>query len=118
MNKAILIAAGLILATAPAFAQGHSRSDDRDRYSDRDDRGDRDRGSWRHHMDDDDDRGERRSRGARFMMRTGDSMIDVRCDPGESMRSCVDATMTLMDRVRSLPPATTNPGTGPASPPR
>lgn len=119
MNKVILIAAGLALATLPAYAQGYSRSDDRDRYSDRDDRGDRDRGSSRRDMDDDDDRDGGRSRGARFMMRSGDAMINVRCDPGESMRSCVDATMTLMERVRSLPPATSsNSGSGPASPPR
>jgi hypothetical protein len=52
--------------------------------------------------------------GARFMLRSGDASVMVRCDPSESMRTCVDATLTLLDKVRSLPPA---PGASPGSTP-
>jgi hypothetical protein len=39
--------------------------------------------------------------------------VAVRCDPRETMRACVDATTTLLERARSaLPPSGT-----PATPP-
>jgi hypothetical protein len=39
----------------------------------------------------------------------------VRCDPGDSMRACVDATLMLLDKARAaLPQAgSTPPGTTP-----
>jgi hypothetical protein len=40
--------------------------------------------------------------------------VAVRCDPQESMRACVDATTTLLDRSRSAMP----PGGAPTTPPR
>jgi hypothetical protein len=58
-------------------------------------------------------------RGARFMVRNGDAVVAVRCDGSEPMRACVDATLTLLDRVRSMPPApTSSPGPGSTQPPR
>jgi hypothetical protein len=40
-------------------------------------------------------------RAARFLLRSGDSRLAVRCDDRESMRSCVDAALTMFDRVRA-----------------
>lgn len=124
MTKAFLlagIAGALALTTLPALAQqGPSRPDDRDGYSDR---GGRDQGSWRdgpwrgggdrggwHDMARGDDHEMRgggrggRHRGARFMVRSGDAAVAVRCDAEESMRSCLDATLTLLERARGLSP--------------
>jgi len=121
--RALYIAIGLALLTVPAAGQTSSRSEDRDFHSERRD-GDRDRDrSWRDsrhwHGMMSDDRDDRRSgsSGARFMVRSGDAMIAVRCDPDESMRSCVDATLTLVERVRALPGGTGS-GTPGATPPR
>jgi len=68
--------------------------------------------------DDDDDQP---GRGARFVLRSGDSRLSVMCDSRESTRSCVDAALTLFDRVRSqqntsgsTPPASATPNTSPA----
>ena len=52
--------------------------------------------------------------GARFVLRHGDSMIAVRCDPQDSMKACVDATLTLLDHARSMTP----PGTAPSGAPQ
>jgi hypothetical protein len=116
MIKPLPLAVGLALLASPALSESSPRPDDRDSYSDRRDR-DRDRGwgrdGWR-----DDERG-RPDRGARFMVRNGDAVVSVRCDGSESMRACVDATLTLLERVRSMPPApTSGPSPGPAQPPR
>jgi hypothetical protein len=109
MRKALLIAVGLSVAVTNAQAQG-SRRDDRDG-----DRWREDRREWREdrggHRDDDDDRRERRFMsgdrgGARFMLRSGDTRLGVVCDSGESMRSCVDAALTLFDKVRQGAPST------------
>src|SRR4051794_4761321 len=116
MTKTFLLIVGLALLASPALSQSSSRPDDRDSYSDR---RDRDRG-WARGRDgwQDDERGGA-GRGARFMLRNGDAVVAVRCDGSEPMRACVDATLTLLDRVRSLPPAA-SPGTspGPTQPPR
>ena len=39
--------------------------------------------------------------GASFMVRSGHASVAVRCDAGESMRACVDATLVLLEPVRS-----------------
>jgi len=117
MRKAILFAIGLSLAASAAHAQS-SRRDDRD------DGWRSDRREWR------DDRGgdrydDRRGRsmamdsqggrGARFMVRIGDARIRVACDPGETMRNCVDAALLLFDRVRQAAPSTSpSSGSSPA----
>lgn len=110
MHKAILLAAGLVALASPALSQS-PRPDDRDNYAS--DRRDRDY-SFRRGREDmgRDDRDEAR-RGARFMIRSGDTTINVRCDGGESMRACVDATLSLVERVRPQP-AATNPSANPA----
>jgi len=46
-----------------------------------------------------------------FVFRSGDMQIVVRCGAGETMKSCVDATTTLMDRAK----AASTPGGAPGS---
>ena len=86
MRKAIILAAGLALVTTSALGQGSWRDrDDDDRRGWREDRRegrDRDemRGrSMRDHHDDD----EGRSRAARFVLRSGEARMAVRCDDRE-----------------------------------
>jgi hypothetical protein len=67
---------------------GRGRWDDGDRSDDRfDHRRDGDR--------------QRPRAGASFMLRAGDTRLAVRCSPSESMRACVEAATTLMDRARA-----------------
>jgi hypothetical protein len=122
MTKAFLLAGlagALALTTLPALAQAPSGPDDRDGYLDR---GGRDQGSWRDgpwrgggrggwrdmgrgdggEMRDGWHGGPHRGRGARFMVRSGDAAVAVRCDANESMRTCLDATLTLLERARGL----------------
>jgi hypothetical protein len=77
--------------------------DYRDRYRPNDDRvgGLEDRkgdGGDRHH-----------ERGARFFLRVGDTRIAARCSDGEPMRACVDATLMLLEKAKSLQGAATQP---------
>jgi hypothetical protein len=121
MNKLLLLAAGLVALASPALSQT-SGSDDRDSRGSYD-RREGARGGWREdrgwrdmardsardsgrEMGDEGRRGGGDRRGARFMVRSGDSRVAVACDSGESMRACVDATLTLLDRVRSQSSAT------------
>ena len=142
MKRALIIAAGCALLAGPASAQssppGPDRDGDRvDSRDMRDIRGDRDRrGDWIRGDWDDGPRGRGgdwhggwghhggHQRGAGFLLQSGDTRLAVRCDQNESMRACVDAATTLLDRVRSLPSAgagTTSPATPgagtPATPP-
>ncbi|WP_293868606.1 hypothetical protein [uncultured Alsobacter sp.] len=91
------------------------RSDNRrDRWSDRraNDDEDRDRGMAQR---------DGRRGGASFMLRSGDTRLAVRCSAQETMRACVEAATTLMDRARAAgatdgvarPNATTPPTTPP-----
>jgi hypothetical protein len=85
--------------------------DYRDRYRPNDDRagGFEDRkgdGGDRHH-----------ERGARFFLRVGDTRIAARCSDGEPMRACVDATLMLLDKARSLQGAATQPSSQIGGPP-
>ena len=133
MRKTIILAAGLALLASSALGQGSSRDrDDDDRRGWGEDRRDggqdrdemRGRSSMRHEMRsrsmrDDEEGGP--SRPARFVLRSGDARMAVRCDDRESMRTCVDAALTLFDRVRTqgattAAPATVAPTTAPASP--
>lgn len=124
MRKAIILAAGLALVTTSALGQGswRDRGDD-DRRGWREERGEgRDRDEMRgrsmhdHHDDD-----EGRSRAARFVLRSGEARMAVRCDDRESMRACVDAAMTLFDKVRtqqgSSSTSSTSPGSSSSAPP-
>jgi hypothetical protein len=116
MRKTLLLAAGLTLAASSAWSQSTRDRDD-------DDRGDwrEMRKEWNRHSDDwrdrskwDDDEG-RRATGARFFLRSGDTQLRVVCDERESMRTCVDAALTMFERVRPRQD-TTSGSTAPASP--
>ena len=128
MRKATILAAGIALIATSAFGQSSWRDRDDDRRGWREERRDdrregRDRDDMRgRSMSDDDDAG--RPRAARFFVRSGDARMAVRCDDRESMRACVDATLTLYDRIRtqgasSGPTSSASPGSGssPSSPP-
>ena len=112
MKKAFVTAAGLMLIALPALSQSSTDTEGRDRSYDRRDRDELEellRGIG------DDAPGSRLGRGAGFVLRSGDSTVAVRCDPRETMRACVEATTTLLERARSaLQPAGT-PGTPPPS---
>jgi hypothetical protein len=114
MHKALILAAGFLLAATAAWSQGSSR-DGYDGRDSRDERGWRRDGDGRgHRMRDDDDEGRGR-RGARFWVRSGDTRIGVKCDESESMRACVDAALTLFDRTRSQAPSGTSGSTSPGA---
>lgn len=139
MRKALIIAAGLAVVALPAWSQGYSR--DRDGYDHRDwhdgrssgqqdsnDRGGRSMGQQSSNdRDDRDDHSMRDNRqsgaggSARFVLRSGDTRLGVRCDENETMRACVDAALTLFDRVRSQantssPSTSTSTSSSPATP--
>jgi hypothetical protein len=111
MKNALILAAALALLPLPALSQGMSQSGDRDSSDHRKDRDLegvlRELGSGM--------RGGGGGRGASFFLRNGDSTVAVRCDPGDSMRACVDATLTLLDKARAATPqaGSTAPGTTP-----
>jgi hypothetical protein len=46
-------------------------------------------------------------------MRSGDTRLGVVCDRNESMRNCVDAAITLFDRLRQATPAGGSPSPSP-----
>ena len=79
MQRMLIALGALIVLASPALSQNWSRWDDRD-SSDHEDRGrsKRDYPRW-HDMDDHHGSG----RGARFMVRSGDSVVAVRCDGSE-----------------------------------
>ena len=118
MHKAIILAAGLALVGTSAFGQSSWRDRDDDRRGWRDDRRDsRDRDEMRGRSMRDDDDGRGHGRAARFFLRSGDTRVAVRCDDQESMRACVDATLTLFDRIRAQGTTSTAPASpGPSSP--
>src|SRR4051812_38418453 len=136
MKRVLIIAAGFALLAGPAWAQSPLSGSDRDgdRMERRDMGADRDwRGGWGWgHRDGGprgpgggwhDGRGHHggHRQGAGFFFQRGDTRFAVRCDQQESMRDCVDAATTLLDRVRSLPtsgatgtpPASSGPGASP-----
>src|SRR6516164_2159726 len=101
MYRAFVIIAVILLSPLPAFSQNAPAGEGRDTsYSQRD-------------RDTDeilDALGERGRGGARFVLRHGDSMVAVRCDPQDSMKACVDATLTLLDHARSMAASGAAPG--------
>ena len=113
MNKAFVITAVLLLSPLPAFSQnvpggeGHDSS-----YS----RKDRDLEDILRGIGDSGREGLRRG-GAGFFLRSGDAMVAVRCDPQDSMKSCVEATVTLLDKARSMQPSGAAPGGTPGGQP-
>ena len=117
MRKALLMAFALALSASSAQAQG------RDRDRDDDDGWKRDHREYGHGSDWDDDhewRDEHRGRfgrggGARFFVQSGETRLRIVCDSGESMRNCVDAALTLLDRAKQAGSAAPSP-TGGSSP--
>ena len=113
MNRAFVITAVLLLSPVPAFSQEAPGGGGRDSsYS----RRDRDLDDILRALGERGHEGLRRG-GAAFFLRNGDQMVAVRCDPQDSMRSCVDATLTLLDRARSTQPSGTAPGGTPGGTP-
>jgi hypothetical protein len=45
------------------------------------------------------------SKAAAFMIKRGDTRIQIRCAEDEAMQACVNAASALMDKVASMPPA-------------
>jgi hypothetical protein len=113
MNRAFVVTAVLLLSSFPAFSQTAGGGEGRDSSSSRRDRDLEDilRGIGDHGRE-----GGRRG-GAAFFLRSGDGTLAVRCDPQDSMKSCVDATLTLLDRARSMQPSGAAPGGTPGGPP-
>jgi hypothetical protein len=113
MNRTFVITAVLLLSSFPAFGQNPAGGEGHDSSYSRRDRDLEDilRGIGDHGRE-----GPRRG-GAAFFLRNGDAIVAVRCDPQDSMRSCVDATLTLLDRARSTQPSGTAPGGTPGGTP-
>jgi hypothetical protein len=109
MNRAFVVTAVLLLSPFPAFSQTAPGGEGRDSSYSRKDRDLEDilRGIGDHGRE-----GLRRG-GASFFLRNGDAVVAVRCDPQDSMKSCVDATLTLLDRARSMQPSGGAPGGAP-----
>jgi hypothetical protein len=113
MNRAFFITAVLLVSPFPAFSQTAPGGDGRDSSYSRSDRDLEDilRGMGGYAREG------LRSGGAAFFLRNGDAMVAVRCDPQDSMKSCVDATLTLLDRARSMQPSGAAPGGPPGGQP-
>jgi len=62
---------------------------------------------WRHHH---------RPRGARFVFKRGNESIVIQCPANQSLKDCVDAASTLIDKVMRMNPPPPRPG-APKSPP-
>jgi hypothetical protein len=106
MNRAFVITAVLLLSPFPALGQDVPGGGGRDSsYS----RRDRDLDDILRALGERGHEGMRRG-GAGFFLRNGDQVVAVRCDPQDSMKSCVEATLTLLDRARSMQPSSTAPG--------
>ena len=105
MNRAFVITVVLMLSPFPAFSQTAPGGEGHDSSYSRKDRDLEDIlrgiGDYGH---------EGRRGGAAFFLRNGDAMVAVRCDPQDSMKSCVDAAVTLLDRARSMQPSGAAPG--------
>ena len=113
MKTAFVTTAVLLLSPFPAFSQDAPSGDGRDSSYSRMDRDLEDilRGIGGH------GRQELRRGGSAFFLRNGDTTVAVRCDPQDSMKSCVDATITLLDRARSTQPSGAAPGGTPGGQP-
>jgi len=115
MRRVIVAAAGLMLIALPAFGQSSDESDDRgSSYS----RQDRDLDDLLRGLDGGGMRRGGPARGAGFLLRAGDATLAVRCDPRDSMRACVEAATTLLERARTAMPSAGGPGgAAPSTPP-
>lgn len=55
---------------------------------------------------------ERMGGGAAFRIRSGDQVVAVRCPREETMKACVDATTTLIERLRGMRTGSTGSSSG------
>lgn len=108
MKRTLVLAAGLILVASSAWSQSRDTDSRRDWPDRRDDWDRRDR--MMHDRDDDGP-----GSGARFFVRSGDTMLRVVCGERESTRACVDAALMMFDRVQSH--QSTRPSPPPTTPP-
>jgi hypothetical protein len=115
MNRAFVVTAVLLLSSLPAFGQNASEGDEHEHDSSYS-RKDRDLGDILRGIGGYGREGSRRG-GAAFFLRNGDASVAVRCDPQDSMKACVDATLTLLDRARSMQPSGAAPGGSPGGQP-
>jgi len=136
MRKVLMGTVGFALLATSAWSQPSSRDDreDQDQYA-------YERNDWRgsdnyghryqrehgwdnqreHSMRNDDD--DQNATGARFRLRSGDTSMSIVCGSQESTRTCVDAALTLFNRLKaqqatgpgSTPPVTPSPS-APATP--
>lgn len=115
MKKALLVATGMMLVAFPAFSQSSDDSNDRgSSYG----RRDRDLDDLLRGIDGRASSGGS-ARGAGFLLRVGDATLAVRCDARDSMKACVDAATTLLERARAaMPPAGATGAAPGATPPR
>jgi hypothetical protein len=116
MKRAFFAAAGLMLIALPAFSQSSEDTSDRgSSYG----RRDRDLDDLLRGLDSGGMGRSGSSRGAGFLLRSGDATLVVRCDPRDTMRACVDAATTLLERARTaIPPGSGSGGPATGSPPR
>jgi hypothetical protein len=121
MKTILLVAAALLVAVSlPAYSQSSTESGDHDSSYSKSDRGrgDRDLDRLLRGLGDDGfARQLRRGSSFGFFMRSGDATIAVRCDPNDSMKACVEATTTLLDKARASLPPTGSPGASPGTSP-
>ena len=112
MNRAFVITAVLMLSPFPAFSQNAPGGEGHDSSYSRKDRDLEDIlrgiGDYGH---------EGRRGGAAFFLRNGDAMVAVRCDPQDSMKSCVDSTLILLEHARTMQPPAAAPGGTPGGQP-
>ena len=136
------VAAGVLLSTSSAWSQDY-RSDDRPAY--RSDYRDGERGgrsdtperlragqrdsdmdryadhNGRDESRQDESGGRRlhsRGAGAGFWIKSGELSLGAKCPQGESMRSCVDAALLLLERAKAAPPTNAPASVPPANPAR
>ncbi len=115
MKKLLMVAIGLLFTSLPAYSQSSTDSSDhgssygkRDRELEEIMRDLGDEGFARH---------QHRGGGFGFFMRNGDATVAVRCDPNDSMKACVEATTTLLEKARSSVPSAGTPGASPGTSP-
>lgn len=115
MKRAFLAATGLMLIALPAFGQSSGDTGDRgSSYS----RQDRDLDDLLRGLDGGGMGRGGLARGAGFLLRAGDMTLAARCDPRDTMRACVEAATTLLERARTaMPSGSGSGGPAPGTPP-
>jgi len=109
MNRTLLVVPALLLLSTPAFSQSGSSGEGRDSsYSGMS----RDLDEVLRAIGESGRGGMRRGGGAAFFMRNGDNIVAVRCDPQDSMKSCVDSTLMLLEKAKSAQSSSTGTPSG------